>query len=386
MRAVPLVAVLICLVLAGGCQRSSAVPAGGDAPTAVAQNPAPASPGLAPAPPATAGMVRATGLIQAVRAFSIPVPRITAITGATTRLTLVKLVPTGAKVEKDDVLAEFDAVTQRDAALDTQAKYEDLAQQVKQTEAQNRSDREKRVQSLKQADADLQKAELELRKGETLSEIDRLMNEARAESARAQVESLKKTSALREKAAAAGLRRLELQMQRQLVALERTKRNMEQMVVHAPIPGMVALENTVRSSSISSISQLMPAQEGDQLYGGYPLLKIFDPGEIEMLAQVGEPDGAVLTPGRKAVVILDAYPDVEFPAHLISASPVATSMLGTPVKNFTARFRIDKPDPRLMPDLSAVVLIQRIEATAPRALDGVEAKAPRALDGKDTKP
>jgi multidrug resistance efflux pump len=306
-------------------------------------------------------LVRATGLIQAVRAFSIQVPRITAITGATSRLTLVKLVPTGTKVQKDDVLAEFDAVTQRDAALDAQAKYEDLAQQVKQTEAQNRSEREKRLQSLKQADADLQKAELELRKGPTLSEIERLQNEAKAESARAQVESLKKTNQLRETAAAAGLRRLQLQMERQLVALERTKRNMEQMVVHAPIAGMVSLENTIRSSTISSISQLMPAQEGDQLYGGYPLLKIFDPSEIEMLAQVGEPDGAVLTPGRKAVVRLDAYPDVEFPAHLVSASPVATTMLSTPVKSFTARFRIDKPDPRLMPDLSAVVLIQRGE-------------------------
>lgn len=359
MRAVPLVALMICLVFAAGCKRSSAEQAGSGAQTAAAQKPAPASPGLAPAPPPTAGMVRATGLIQAVRAFAVPVPRISAITGATSRLTLVKLVSTGTKVQKDDVLAEFDAVTQRDAALDAQAKYEDLAHQVKQTEAQNRSEREKRLQSMKQADADLQKAELELRKGPILSEIERLQNEARAESARAQVESLKKTSALREKAAAAGLRRLQLQMERQLVALERTKRNLDLMLVRAPIPGMVSLENTFRSSG--GPSQFMPAQEGDQLYGGYPLLKIFDPSEIEMAAMVGEPDGAVLTPGRKALVVLDSYPDVAFPAHLVSASPVATSTPGVPIKGFTARFRIDKPDPRLMPDLSAAVLIQREE-------------------------
>jgi hypothetical protein len=73
---------------------------------------------------------------------------------------------------------------------------------------------------------------------------------------------------------------------------------------------------------------------------------------------VGEPDGAALVPGSRATVYLDAYPDLSFPAHFESASPVASSALGSPIKTFTAVFKLDKTDPHLMPDLSAALVVE----------------------------
>ena len=55
---------------------------------------------------------------------------------------------------------------------------------------------------------------------------------------------------------------------------------------------------------------------------------------------------------------LDAFPGLKFTAHFDSASPVATAPLGSPVKTFTARFRLDQSDPHLLPDLSAAVDIE----------------------------
>ena len=72
----------------------------------------------------------------------------------------------------------------------------------------------------------------------------------------------------------------------------------------------------------------------------------------------GEPDGAALVPGSKATVFFDAYPDLAIPAHFESASPVAASALGSPIKPFTAVFKLDKTDPHLMPDLSAAVIVE----------------------------
>jgi hypothetical protein len=66
----------------------------------------------------------------------------------------------------------------------------------------------------------------------------------------------------------------------------------------------------------------------------------------------------VLSHLQKATVHLDAYPGVALPAHFDSASPVATSNLGVPVKNFAGRFVIDAADPHLLPDLSAAVDIE----------------------------
>lgn len=305
-------------------------------------------------------MIRATGTIEAVRAFMVQAPRIE-VAGSQgpqsqpARLTLVRLAPNGTRVKEGDVLAEFDRTTQVDAAREAKAKYEDLAQQVRQKAAENRSDAEKRALDIRQADADLGKAEIQLKKGPVLSEIDRLKNQEKATSARARLASLKKSDEFRRTAEAAALRILELQMQRQKVALERAEKNADQLVLKAPIAGMVALENIWRQGSMG------PAQEGDQIWGGQALLKIFDPAQMQVRAFISEPDRAVLKPGTLALVNLDAYPDAAFQATFDSASPVATSAMGSPIKHFAARFRLSQADPRLLPDLSAAVVIKAEE-------------------------
>jgi multidrug efflux pump subunit AcrA (membrane-fusion protein) len=292
--------------------------------------------------------VRATGTVVAVRSYTVQTPQ---IAGQGGQLTLTGLAPNGAKVAVGDILAEFDHTAQVDAAIQAKTKYEDLSHQVDQKLAQNESDSEKRSAALQKAEGDLAKAELELRKGPLLSEIDRLKNEAKAEDARAHVASLRKSGKFHDVSDAAALHILELQRDRQKVALQRAEHNSEQLSVRATISGMVALQNVWRSGSMGH------AQEGDQLFGGQPLLRIFDPNEMEVRTQVGEPDGAVLVPGARAMVSLDAYPELVFPAHFLSASPVASSALGSPIKNFSATFRLEKPDPHFLPDLSVAVII-----------------------------
>lgn len=100
------------------------------------------------------------------------------------------------------------------------------------------------------------------------------------------------------------------------------------------------------------------AQEGDQLFPGQGLIRIFDPSQMEVRTLVGEPDGAALVAGSHAKVYLDAYPELTFDAAFVSASPVAAAAVGAPLKSFAARFRLDRSDPHLLPDLSAAVIIE----------------------------
>ena len=67
------------------------------------------------------------------------------------------------------------------------------------------------------------------------------------------------------------------------------------------------------------------------------------------------------------MVYVDAYPDMTLAARFVAASPVAASAgLGGGVKTFTAVFRLEGSDPRLMPDLSAAVVFDAHEgAPAP---------------------
>ncbi|HWC00322.1 MAG TPA: efflux RND transporter periplasmic adaptor subunit [Bryobacteraceae bacterium] len=292
---------------------------------------------------------RLNGTVHAVRVFAVQVPQ---ITGQGGRITLTRLVANGSKVQKGDLLVEFDRTQQLDNARDAQAKFDDLSHQVDQKRAQNRSDEEKRSSDLQKAEADLERARIQLRKGQLLSEIDRLKNEAKLEDAEAHVASLRKSNRFHDLAGAAALRILELQRDRQKVQLERALSNAARLQLHAPLAGMVALENVWRNGSMGH------AQEGDQLWSGQVLLRIFDPSEMSIHALVGEPDGALLSPGKQVKVRLDAYPDLLFPARFEAASPVASSALGSPIKTFAARFRLEVSDPHLLPDLSAAVILE----------------------------
>lgn len=294
-------------------------------------------------------VVRATGIIRAVQSLTVMVPRIEGLGG---NLTLATLVENGVLVNPGDLIASFDRANELKLLRDAQSKFDDQDHQIEQKKAEHLSNAEKRVSDLTQAQADLKKAEIENRKGPVLSAIDREKNRIDLETARAHVASLEKSNRAREAADKAELRVLELQRDRQKVAVERQIRNSERLLVKAPIRGMVALQNVYRNNSMGH------AQEGDQVWPGSPLLKLFDPASMEVEVSVGEPDGAVLVPGAKATVHLDAFPDLQFTAHYSSASPVATSALGMSVKTFVARFRLDQADPRLLPDLSAAVDIE----------------------------
>jgi HlyD family secretion protein len=316
--------------------------------TACSRTTPPVTHAASPDTPRAKREVRVTGTVEAVRSSKILVPQIFSQGGP---MTLTKLIPNGSKVKAGDLIAIFDSTQQIDLARDAQAKFDDLGHQVEQKRAQNRADAEKRVSDLRQAEADLAKAGIELQKGPVLSEIDRLKADVRIQSARTHVDSLTKSNAAHDKSDEASLRILELQRDRQKVMLERTQSNMAKLELHAPLAGMVAHQNLWRNNSMGH------AQEGDQLYRGQPIVSIFDPTEMLVRCAVGEPDGAALVPGSKAVVYFDAYPELAIPAHFEFASPVASSALGSPIKSFTAVFKLDRSDSHLMPDLSAAVVV-----------------------------
>jgi HlyD family secretion protein len=297
--------------------------------------------------------LRLTGIVEATHSYKVTVPQ---IIGQNGRLTLTRLIANGTRVKQSDVIAEFDPTQQLESAFTARAKYEDLGHQVEQKASQNRADAEKRRADLTQAQADLRKALLDVEKAPILGEIDRLKNEAKADLARQDVESLMKSNASHDTADAAALRILELQRDRQKVAMERAQTNIDRLQIRAPLSGMVAHQNVYRGQTNGH------AQEGDQLWYGQALVSIFDPTEMMVRCMVGEPDRVALNNGARVTVHFDAYPDLVLPGHFENASPMAASALGSPIKTFTAVFKLDKTDPRLMPDLSAAVVLESSSA------------------------
>jgi multidrug resistance efflux pump len=343
---------LLGFLLAGGLVFSSCSKAPQQSEAQPKPAPAPAQSSAFILPANGHRIVRATGIIRALEWQMIRVPQ---ISGSGVRFTLTQVIPNGSKVGKGDILIEFDRVSLLDDERDAKAKLSDIGHQLDQQKAQVRSDDAKRLAAIREAEADLAKAVLELKKGPILSEIDRLKNESRAANAKLRVASLKKSDEFRKGAGKAAVRVLELKLERQRVTLERTQNNLAKLQIKAPQDGMVSLENTWHSGSMG------PSREGDQVWPGVPLLRIFNPTRMVVEATVNESDASWLGKEVKAKLYLDAYPGATFDASLENASPVATGGMDSPVRSFVAVFRIEQEDPRLLPDLSAAL---EIDATA----------------------
>lgn len=336
---------ILCTAILAACSGS---PAPADTQRAATPPPA-ATPGPAP----RSRTIRWTGMLEAVRSTRVTVPQ---VTGPTFRMTLTRIVPNGSIVAKGDLIAEFDPLEQIDQARQSAARYDDLAHQVRQRQADNLANVEKRRLEREQAEADLAKARLDVTKAPVLGEIEAQQNTIRATKAEARVESIRRTHPEEERADRAALRILELQRDRQKAAQDRALANLEKLRVRAPLAGMVA-----HSSFYNNGSMVRP-QAGDQLNRNSNLASIFDPGEMLVRVSVAEPDGALLEPNLNAKVFVDAYPDMTMSARFVTASPVAASpALGRGVKTFMAVFKLEGSDPRLMPDLSAAIVFDAHE-------------------------
>jgi multidrug resistance efflux pump len=183
-----------------------------------------------------------------------------------------------------------------------------------------------------------------------------MKTEEKLKDAEAHVASLLRSNQLHDDSEKAEIQVLMLQRDRQKLTLARLRKDFERLIVRAPLDGMIALDSVWKNNSMGH------AQEGDQLYPGNSLLRIFDPANMVLVLSVNETDGAALRPGTKAVVHLDAYPGLTFNAHFDSASPVAASALGSPLKTFAARYLLESRDPHLLPDLTAAADIVPGEA------------------------
>jgi HlyD family secretion protein len=309
------------------------------------------------APPQT---LRLKGMTAAVEARSIQAPRLAGQQLGT--LTITRLIPSGTRVKKGDLLVEFDRQAQLRDAIDKQAQSDDENEKVIEEQAKEAANRAKDETEIKQAEDSLSKAKLEMEKVELLSRIDAEKAQEDLDEAQATLTQLKQTFELKRKAAQASIRILEIQRDRTRETMLHAQANSALMQIHAPIDGIVVFNTIWKQGNMGEV------QEGDQVRPGVPFMEVVDPAIMEVRVPVNQEDLLGLRLGQKAQVHLDAYSDLVFEGQLDSIDPMGTPGDFSPkLRNFSATFSIKGHDPKLMPDLSAAVDVQ------PAAIDQANA-------------
>ena len=292
-------------------------------------------------------------------------------------LILQKLAPAGSFVRKGDVVAEFD----RQFMLLRLDDYRDAVRQQQLDMINLRSSlevsRTKRRQDLEAAKGQIEKAQLDLKTTPVRSEIDAEYLRLALDQAEAQYKALMEQAKYADISEVAAIRKEELDNQKAELELKRAEANVDKMVARAAIDGLVVMQNIVRGTDYGQI------QAGDQLAPGQFYMQIVDPRSMVVNATVNQVDAELLRIGQKARVRFDAYPDLELPAHVysIGAMTKAGGMRATFFKEIPVKLRLDRLDPRVIPDLSVavnVILDAEKAETAVAPLAGIFRDAPDA--------
>ncbi len=293
--------------------------------------------------------LRIHGTTAAVESFPITVPRMAGAPGGG-QLIITKLAGSGTRVQPGDLLVEFDRQNQIRNALDRQAEYLDLEEQIKKKIAEQAAGKAKDDTELEQARNDAEKARLEMRRNEVVSRIDAEKNKQRLEEAEAKAKQLEATYQLKRTAERADLRILEIRRDRAQKAMLHAEGNAEKMAIRSPIEGLVVINMVWKGGSMGEVL------EGDEVRPGLPIMQVVNPGSMEVRARVNQADVPFLKPGQQAEFRLDAFPDLVFGGKLERVAAMgAASGMNAFVRNFAAVFSIEGSDARLLPDLAAAV-------------------------------
>jgi HlyD family secretion protein len=141
-------------------------------------------------------------------------------------------------------------------------------------------------------------------------------------------------------------------------SVESWKQQLADTIIRAPFSGIVTSKNAQPGEMISPMSS-----------GGFTrtgICTIVDMESLEIEIDVNESYINRVEPGQPVEATLDAYPDWKIPCKVIAIVPTADRQKST-VK---VRVGFEKPDPRILPEMSVKVSFRDAGRTAPVAAKG----------------
>ncbi|HYO82757.1 MAG TPA: HlyD family efflux transporter periplasmic adaptor subunit, partial [Bryobacteraceae bacterium] len=288
--------------------------------------------------------------------------------GSEFSLVLQSAVPGGIYVKKGAVVAEFDRQYMLNRLEDYRAAYAQMEASFRKLQAEVEVQKKAHQQSIENARSALDKARLDLKTIPVMGTIDTERLKLTAEEAEARYKQLLAEVKFVDSKYASQVKTADLELRQARLELQRAENNADRMVMKAPIDGLVVMQTMFRGSEFAQI------QAGDQLWPGMRFMQVVDTSSMVVNATVNQVDADSLRVGAKANVRFDAFPGLELPARIFALGAM-TKQGGARaqyVKEIPVVLKLDKMDPRVIPDLSVSIDVeieseQQAAAVAPLA-------------------
>jgi multidrug resistance efflux pump len=273
-------------------------------------------------------------------------------------MTLTSLASPGLVVKEGATVAEFEFQAIVDHLDDTRSTLTQAEADFQKKRAEIMIAQEAKQQSLRDAKAVRDKAQLDLRTADVRSEIEAEILKLAAEEAEAGYQQLSKEVELQKVSYDAELRSQEIEVAKDRLHVQRHERDLERVKLTTPVGGLVVLESIFRGGG-----QVDQVKTGDEVNPGTFFMRVVDLSGMIILGSVNQVDSQTVRIGQQAEVRLDAYPDLVLPGRVVSIGAMATTGAAGGgwnrggrddyVKNVSIQISIEAEDSRVIPDLSA---------------------------------
>ena len=292
------------------------------------------------------------GELRAVRSRTI-------YSGASDDAKIVFMPPEGTVIKAGERAVELDSSTFLTRIKDTEDRIVAAENEIVRTQSQHEA-------SLRDLEVELSKLWLTYEQAKLKAKVPAEV-QARREFQEAQL-ALEKAKTeydnhlakieQKKKEFAAELQVKGIDKQKLQVQLDRAKANLDGMRIKAPADGMVLYAEHWEGRR--------KMQVGDVVWGGWPIVRLPDLTEMEVLAMVNEVDGPKLSIGSRCEVRLDSYPDTAITGAVkeISQTAIKAGWMSK-AKIFRVTISLDRTVTEIMkPGMSAqiAVIVNETEA------------------------
>ncbi len=306
--------------------------------------------------------IEANGELRSANSISVGPPQIRRMW----RFTVTSMAPEGKAINQGEPLVGFDAQEPAERLELKISNLETARKEYEKTELETAERLEALI--LEQVELNAKRAQLSRKLDVPVEQRSRLELEKlllEADLAEREIELTAKRIEVQRRNRDARVRAAE----QRVVALEketgRLEADVERMTVLAPRSGFVVHTTNWRGEKV---------EVGESIYYGHQLLEIANLDQMELAAEIAEPDAGRVAVGQQAEIRLDAAPDRTFTGNIQKLGRLfRTKSWESPTRVFDAIINIDSPDPELMrPGMAA-----NVEILSPS--DGEAIQVPEAV-------
>jgi HlyD family secretion protein len=273
-------------------------------------------------------------------------------------LQILKLAVNGSKVKAGDVVVQFDGTTLERTIQEKQSELKQANAEIEQAAAQLRITDEQNATALMKARYDIERAKLDINRGDTVSRIDNEKAKLTLADAEQHLKELEEKIRSDRTSGEADQASKIRKKEKAIFDLQRAQDGLARLILKAPTDGVVNILPNYRSGSIMGAAPEF--RQGDRAWAGANILELPDLSSVHLLARLDESDRSRLQTGQAATVRIEAVPGKDFPAKIDSISMLARpdyQSTWPPPRNFDLDLVLIEIDPRIRPGMTAVARI-----------------------------